>query len=156
MAAFVLDVSYAQLAVFDSSIVSPFNDWTQAHVDQGFAWRPGSVSFGTLDTSGPLRLEVFRSRELVESASHSQRIIRVPFAVPEHGKLEVGSIGSSAILEVPCGQYEMTFEHGIDAAGQMWANLYFRACQDETPPRILRADKDLRPPEPLLMTAEPA
>ena len=52
MATFLVEISHAQLAVFDSTLTAPFNDWTDDHVKQGFAWRPGSVSFMTLDTAG--------------------------------------------------------------------------------------------------------
>ena len=42
---FTLDISYSQLVVFQKGMENPFNDWENTHVDQGFAWRPGSVSF---------------------------------------------------------------------------------------------------------------
>ena len=42
-----LDVSYGQVGVFWAILAKPFNDWSEAHVRQGFAWRPGSVSFKT-------------------------------------------------------------------------------------------------------------
>lgn len=45
---FTLDISYSQLAVFQKGMENPFNDWEDTHVNQGFAWRPGSVSFGSL------------------------------------------------------------------------------------------------------------
>ncbi|HZH97796.1 MAG TPA: competence protein ComJ [Fimbriimonadaceae bacterium] len=156
MAAFNLEVSYTQVAVFDSTLTAPFNDWTDDHVNQGYAWRPGSVSFGTLESSGAIRVEVFRSRELNERTSPAERIIVVPFSVPEHGTIEIASIGSNAVLEVPPGEYELTFEHGRDPEGAMWANLYFRRVEAPVAPRIVRADAELNPPDVLVMTASPA
>jgi hypothetical protein len=44
---FNLNISYSQLAVFDASLDQPLNDWTPEHADQGFSWRPRSVSFRT-------------------------------------------------------------------------------------------------------------
>ena len=43
-----LEISYGQLAVFANSLPQPFNDWTDQHVSQGFAWRPGSVTFRSM------------------------------------------------------------------------------------------------------------
>jgi hypothetical protein len=156
MAAFDLDISYTQLAVFDSTLATPFNDWTDDHVDQGFAWRPGSVSFGTLESGGEIHINVFRSRELEERASMAERILVVPFTVPAHGAIEIASIGSRAVLDLQAGEYELTFEHGHDLKGVMWANFYFRPVESPVIPRILRADAELRPPAALVMTANPA
>ena len=44
---FEMLVSYYHIAIFDTDL--GFNDWRDAHGKQGFSWRPGSVSFGTLD-----------------------------------------------------------------------------------------------------------
>lgn len=156
MAAFNLNISYTQLAVFDSALSAPFNDWTDDHVDQGFAWRPGSVSFGTLESSGAICVEVFRSRVFEERTSSAERIIMVPFTVPKHGTIEIASIGSNAVLELPPGEYELTFEHGRDPEGAMWANLYFRSVESPVAPRIVRADAELNPPSILVMMANPA
>ncbi|MFC0691986.1 competence protein ComJ [Paraburkholderia humisilvae] len=37
------EVSYSQLAVFASAFSQPYNDWSDRHVVQGFAWRPGRL-----------------------------------------------------------------------------------------------------------------
>jgi len=155
MATFLLEVSYTQVAVFDSLLVSPFNDWTDAHIAQGFAWRPGSVSFGTLDSGGQLRVEVTQT-PVNAGASTAERIISVPFRVPDHGAIEVASIGSSVALELPGGEYDLTFEHGRDRAGAMWAHLHFRRVDKRAAPRVLRSDPELKVPEEFVMVAEPA
>jgi hypothetical protein len=155
MAQFNLDVSYNQVSVFDAKLDSPFNDWADEHVAQGFAWRPGSVSFGTLENAGTLAVDVFRSKEFEESSTAS-RIIVVPFSVPDHGLIEVASIASGVSLELPPGEYELTFEHGIDTDGQMWATFYFRLVDTPATPRVLRADAELSPPPALVMSAPPA
>ncbi len=155
MASFTLEISYAQLAIFDSSLAEPFNDWTDAHVRQGFAWRPGSVSFRTLESAGAITVEIFRSRTLDITASRAVRIIAVPFTVPLSGAIEVASISSGVSLELPPGDYVLTYEHGTANESGMWANLYFERVPGEVPPRIVRADPALDPPAPLVMTARP-
>jgi|ERR671922_2358209 hypothetical protein len=45
---FDLYVTYGHIVVFDPDVERPFNEWRQQHFDQGFSWRPGSVSFRAL------------------------------------------------------------------------------------------------------------
>ena len=58
---FQVFVSYSQLSVFDPTLSEPVNNWTSGHVAQGFAWRPGSVSFKSLSESGTHNVEYFRT-----------------------------------------------------------------------------------------------
>jgi hypothetical protein len=155
MAHFIIDVSYNQVSVFDAHLDNPFNDWSDEHVAQGFAWRPGSVSFGTLENAGTLAADVYRSKTFDESSSSASRVIAVPFSVPEHGNVEVTSIANGLSLQLPAGEYELTFEHGIDDRG-MWACFYFRAVAATVDPRIVRADAELTPPATFVMAAQPA
>lgn len=156
MSQFTIEISYNQISVFDARLGDPFNDWLDEHVSQGFAWRPGSVSFGTLESAGPLAADVFRSRAFDEATSLASRVIAVPFSVPKGGAVELASIGSGVLLELPPGEYELTFEHGLDDGGQMWARFYFRAVGAPVPPRIIRADAELSVPDEFVMTAQPA
>jgi len=153
---FTLDVSYAQVAVFTAGMETPFNDWTDLHVAQGFSWRPESVSFRTLDEAGALKVHVEAGAPIDMATSTAKRIIRVPFTVSDPGKIEVASIGGSAMLRASPGAYEITFEHGSDPTMGMWCKLYFRRTEDIVTPAILRADDELSPGEQLVMTAEPA
>lgn len=153
---FSLEVSHAQIAVFDSNLANPFNDWTDGHVSQGFSWRPGSVSFATLEPAGKLAVQVTRSSAGDLGAARAERAIVVPFSVPLQGTLEVASITGSVALKLPPGEYELTFMHGRDLDGGMWTNLNFRAVDEPTKPRIVLADPALSPPPELIMTAEPA
>lgn len=156
MTAFDIEVSYTQLAVFDPTLDAPFNDWTDEHVAQGFAWRLGSVSFGTLQSAGTIHVEVVISRSFAVAGSQGERVIVVPFTVPTHGELEIASIGSSALVELPPGDYELIYEHGHDDRGIMWAKFYFCPSVGLVVARVLRAGPELNPPEVLVMTAEPA
>jgi Competence protein J (ComJ) len=156
MARFTVEVSYTQIAVFDQQLPNPFNDWTDAHVAQGFAWRPGSVSFGTLESAGPLSVQVLRGTHFDETVSDAERVIAVPYSVPAHGWIEVGSIGGGVGLDIPPGEYQLIFEHGRDQTGDMWATLYFMPVHQLVKPRIIRADRELTPPAVYSMSAEPA
>jgi hypothetical protein len=153
MDAFALDVSYSQISVFGTRVDRPFNDWTDEHVNQGFAWRPVSVSFGTLDDGGPLRVRV-SSAPFEPSSSTASRVIQVPFEVPPYGEVDVASIGQAVTLELPPGTYALVFEHGKDEHG-MWAMFHF-VRSDQVRPEIIRADPEIHPAQVLVMTAQPA
>jgi len=150
-----LEISYSQVSVFAAGLVNPFNDWTDQHVAQGFSWRPESVSFLTLDDAGTLVVDVERGTAFDTAGSPAPRIIRVPFTVPESGRVEVASISSSASLQIAPGGYELTFEHGRDEGG-MWCKLHFKPTDDGLAAAILRADDQLHAGDELLMEAEPA
>lgn len=156
MTTFSLEVSYAQIAVFDSTLANPFNDWTDEHVRQGFSWRPGSVSFATFDTVGRALVRVERTNPVSEEIMVADRVIVVPFTVPPHGRLEVATITDGVSLQLPPGDYELKFEHGRTEEGTMWINLGLRPVVAPVTPKVLRADTLLSPPTPLVMTAQPA
>jgi Competence protein J (ComJ) len=156
MATFSLEVSYAQLAVFDAHLASPFNDWSDAHADQGFSWRPGSVSFATLEPSGPITVTLTRSRPPSLRDEPLERAIVVPFTVPSHGELEIATISGSVPVQLPEGEYALTFQHGRSLSGAMWATLTFERVASPVKAEILRADAALTPPGELVMTAQPA
>jgi Competence protein J (ComJ) len=151
MAAFRLFVSYSQLSVFDPSLAKPFNNWTRSHVAQGFAWRPGSVSFRTLSESGACDVELLLGEGGRPILPNALRAIEVPFLVPSNGALEVASIGDGKRLELPSGSYQLRFE----ALPKFAIRLVFTKAM-EPGFLILRADSDLAPTIPLLQTAEPA
>jgi hypothetical protein len=154
MEKFLVDVSYQQICVFLADQPSPFNDWTEQQVLQGFAWRPGSVSFRTFG-DGRLAISVTGKDESC-GASTAVRIIRVPFLIPDGSRVEAGSIFESQQLELPSGEYALTFEHGHDSDGAMWCHLLFEPVAHAVQASVLRADNELKPGEPLLMNAEPA
>jgi hypothetical protein len=150
-----IGISYSQIAAFDPAMDKPFNDWSDQHVAQGFAWRPGSVSFGTLESGGKAHVSV---RLLVEESfqpkEDAARAIQVPFTVSLKNEVEIASIASGQRLEIPSGEYCLIFETGL-RRDQMWCWFTFKKQVDAVP-RILRADDELTPPEQFVMTAEPA
>jgi hypothetical protein len=150
------ELSYGQLAVFASCLEKPFNDWSTKHVLQGFAWRPGSVSFRSLVESGKHSVEVRISRNVSELHPKTVRAIDVPFDVPENGAIEVGSIGEMIPLALPQGKYLLRCE--FMAPENLAVHRVLLTFATEEAPRfsIVVADSDLSGHGELLTTAEPA
>ncbi|ANE45702.1 competence protein [Paenibacillus swuensis] len=153
-----LVVSYSQLAIFNTGMEHPFSDWRDEHIMQGFTWREGSVSFGTLaDRTSEVEVAMGESVSVGEDAV---RAIVVPFAVGGEG-ITISSILSAAYdMEVPQGSYALLFEAVLidaDAVAGPAARYRFTFVPSEQPePAILKRDEELSPPEPLLMEAEAA
>lgn len=42
-----IEIEYRQICVFNSKLKNPYNGWSEKSVNQGFAYRKGSVSFDT-------------------------------------------------------------------------------------------------------------
>lgn len=156
MSNFVLEVSYGQLALFDSRLPQPFNDWSDAHVRQGFSWRNGSVSFATLEANGTIEVNVGGPARPSAELAAPERSIRVPFTVPVHGELELATVSGSIPLQLAGGEYAVTFRHGRSPDGKMWAHIELEPVARAIKAAILRADASLCPPAVLLMTATPA
>jgi hypothetical protein len=153
LASFELLVSNYQIAVSDTTLERPCNDWRREHVRQGFSWRARSVSFRTLDILNAL-VEVRLSAAL-SLRKDSKRTIRVPFSVLPDAQLEVAVVGDERRVNVPPGEYALTFEHGLKESGEsMWCVFTF-VPDDAAEPAILIADPELSPPTPLLMEADP-
>jgi hypothetical protein len=151
-----LQVLYSQIAIFDPSIESPFNDWTERHVAQGFSWRPRSVSFSTLIEACLAQVTVRVIDTYREPAlEHALRAIVVPFTVCENCRVEVASITESFVVEVPSGQYALCYSSGLLSSEAVWIELLFgRAAKVE--PAILKADPVLHPSDPPFLGADPA
>jgi hypothetical protein len=153
---FPIMVSYSQVAVFDHSLERPFNEWTDKHVAQGFAWRPGSVAFRTIKESGLHFVMVDVAANEAELAPDVVRAIDVPFEVPPDGAVEIGSISDSSSFELPPGIYQMRFEC-YGSANSANPRVRFLFCRDDNPVfRLVRADSDLHPSKDLVLNALPA
>jgi hypothetical protein len=150
-----LDVSYSQIAVFGTRVEAPFSDWTDRHVEQGFAWRQESASFRTVEEAGPHEVVVVVGDHLGPVSADAVRVIDVPFDVPEDGALEIASIADSVRIAVPGGRYLLRCE--------------FLPLQEDVAPvrlsfasghapvfRVVVADAELAPDGDLLTSADPA
>ncbi len=58
LADFPVVINYTQVLVRSGEEAPAGLLWTDAHVDQGFAWSEGLVSFGVPDHDGNARMEV--------------------------------------------------------------------------------------------------
>lgn len=153
---FDLFVSYSQVSVFTAGLESPFNDWEQEHVDQGFAWREESVSFATLEESGTLHCEAVVA-DAWRPHPEAERAIRVPFSVAGNDCVEVASISDGVVFKLgSVGSYLLVFEVWVDKEADLQARLTFVSHQGSVTPAILKADGALHPPATLRMTARPA
>ena len=152
MTRFDLDINYAQLSVFDADLERPYNDWTPAHVQQGFAWRPGSVSFALPDAKAA-QVTVTLAASRVTPGPSAKRAVVVPI-VKHDADLVVGSIMSTEHqLALPAGRYGLLFEASDDAPCSV--NLtFYPSTEDEF--AVLLAGKDMNPDAPIVREAEPA
>lgn len=151
-----VEVSYGQFAVFASSLTDPFNDWTDRHVAQGFAWRPGSVSFRTIVEGAQHSVGVEVVDTLVSLDSEAVRVFEVPFEVPSDGAIEIGSVGETAPLALAPGPYLLRCEFlTLTADGIGRIRLVF-ARRESTRFAVVRADADICAEGELLTTAEAA
>ena len=147
-----LYISYSQIAIFQADLERPYNDWSTDHVLQGFAWRPQSVSFGTLEEDGDLRLSIEIKQTFSVIKDGTIRAIRVPFTVK--GITEIASISDGFKIQVPDGDYSLYFETGRDMNG-MWGLLTF-VEEYNSEAAILLCGGQIKPGKKLLMTANPA
>lgn len=151
MTSFDLAITYSQIAVFNSDMDEPFNDWTDDLVNQGFSWRDGSVSFKTIASDSKVRVEFEVASEFMP-AKGSDRAISVPFECP-HGEIEIASITDSQPISVEVGVYQLIFECGAEPDD--WCRITMIPNGD-LEPRILLADAEINPHYPLIMEAQVA
>jgi hypothetical protein len=151
-----LEVSYGQLGVFASSLEQPFNDWTDRHVSQGFAWRPGSVSFRSIVEAGRHSIEIDVVNHAGTIHPEAVRVVEVPFEVPPDGAVEVGSIAETIPLSLPAGSFLLRCEF-LRCAGAVGERVRLTFAKEDTPRfAVVRADPELSTGGELLMTAQPA
>lgn len=152
---FPIMVTYSQIVVFDRSLEEPFNDWTDAHVAQGFSWRPGSVGFATVEEGGYHLVTVEKDFGEGAPALSAVRVIDVPFEVPSDGFVEIASISDSNVIGLAPGTYQLRFE--CYAAGDTRPSVRLLFSRRTSPVfRLVRADSGLEPSRDLLRTASPA
>lgn len=152
---FALTVSYSQIAIFGSTLAQPFSMWSERHLNQGFVWRKGTVSFRTI-ADGRHLVEVIVTAKDIDLSSEAVRVIRVPFEWPSSGSIEIASIADAFPLDLPFGMYALRFEcFRLDGCLEPRIRLIFFKGAD---PRfeVLRADADLSLTGELLLTSSPA
>lgn len=152
---FELNISYSQVAVFLSNLHQPFNDWTDQHVAQGFAWRPGSVSFRTLVEYGKHFIEVVTVKHFDSLDEDVIRAVEVPFEIPVDSEIDVASISDSISIKLSPGIYCLRCEFLVKKNDQHIIRIVFSS--DDTPNfNLPKVDENLSPGLHLLTTAEAA
>ncbi|MFB9329279.1 competence protein ComJ [Paenibacillus aurantiacus] len=150
-------VSYSQIAVYNRDVDHPFSDWTDAHIRQGFTWREGAVSFGTIgDERSDIEVAV---RKEATPAPDAIRAIVVPFETGAGGVMVSSILSQAYEYDVPPGNYELWFEivpggPGEDGGRTRYV-FTFIPC-GEPKARIAKRDAGLTPGKTLLMVASPA
>jgi hypothetical protein len=150
---FEIDIFYSQLAVFQSGLENPYNNWNDIHLNQGFVWREGSVSFGTLfdDEEGKITVRVTDKFELDNDVI---RAITVPFYIGNKG-IEVGSVMKTTAFDLEKGMYELVFTiKQLDNESRHYSFDFIKSNNPKA--NVIKADEELNPPTVLLMKAEPA
>lgn len=145
-------VSYAQLCVFDPSLEAPYNDWTEAHVAQGFSWRPGSVSFATDSDCASTVVDVTWA-EGPPDLSDADGAITVPFVVPPSGAVEIGSVMTGVEVSLPSGHYALYF---LSPPSPVLPFRLVFVPADEVEPAVLKEGRNAKVQQGYLMVAEPA
>lgn len=102
-------VSYSQICIFLGSLENPYNDWSEESYSQGFAWRPGSVSFGTLIEEGEHEVNIFLNEPIQALGDNCARAFKVPFGMID-GAIEIGSISDTVSFEVDFDHYILQIE----------------------------------------------
>ncbi|AYC29983.1 competence protein ComJ [Paenisporosarcina cavernae] len=149
---FESEIFYSQIALFQYGLDNPFNDWNDTHVNQGFSWREGSVSFGTLSSDGECKITVKLSKK-IELDGDIIRAIVVPFKV-DKGGIEIGSVMETVAIDIPEGNYEVLFTAKNVNSTECYT---FSFIESENPvAKILKADEELNLPDNLLMEANTA
>ena len=154
--------SYSQFMVFDRGERRPECDWKDTHVDQGFARRDSTVSFGTLLEFGSATLNVYTAQ--YEPRDEYERVVAVPFRV-RSGEVEIVGPEEDDIerrVRLTPGHYRlyaaqrvvtedeenMIMEEAID--------LFFEPLSSPAEKsEIIVADAELNPPDELLEDADP-
>lgn len=106
-------VSYSQVCVFDSSLESPFNDWTDADVAKYSSAREHSISFRTEQESGRYSIEV-ADEERLDSYGNLIRCIECQLTISRNGMIEVASISDGFQVASPIiGTIKVRFEEFV-------------------------------------------
>ena len=156
MAKLVIEIywSYSQICLFLSSLTQPFNNWSERNYSQGFAWRPGSVSFRALVEEGYHQVNFFVNESVSTLPINCKRAFKVPFETPD-GKIEVASISDSRLLEVPPGRYILQVEFLHHKEGDI-PEINIRLNNGNCDFEIVKADSEIDKDSDLDLMAKPA
>jgi hypothetical protein len=152
-----IDFSYNQFHVFDSSVKLPGCAWTEEHHNQGFARQEKNVCFGTMLEFGYGDVTVHLG--VYEGKDDHERVIEVPIEVPS-GEVVIGGpeeYPNKYIVKIPKGHYRLVAAQTVTDDDREAIDLYFEKLAERlAKSRVVVADGGLRPPSPLVESAETA
>lgn len=103
-------ITHSFIGVFNDTPDNGLNNWTQSQSEQGFSWRPGSVSFRPTDGIVALvGVKVVNETEL-EIREHAMRVIQVPLEVGDAPVITADIINFHEVT-IPKGKYALIFQH---------------------------------------------
>ena len=149
--------SYSQLQVFDSSVKLPGVSWTDGHFKQGFARQAQNVSFGTRLEFGHAEVAVYLAPYKKKDAH--ERAIEVPFEVIS-GEVVIGGpeeYPNKHFVKLPNGHYRLVAAQQVTDEDREVVELFMeKVVEPLTHSRVIVADEELDPPDPLIETVEVA
>ena len=149
---FDLVLIYGYVAVSLPRLAKHHNAWNRIHGSQGYSWRPGSVSFGTIDADEYPPLTVVLQDAYLPPIS-TTRVIKVPFQVEDDGVVVSDPLTQDWRVPIPAGNYALYF--AIEPFEASWKySLTFISEEALPKAEIILADELLSPPDELLMEAE--
>lgn len=151
---FTIPVLYSQLAFFSADLETPYNDWTDMHVAQGFAWRPKSVSFAIPDEFTELDIDL-REVDQLPLGFAANRVIRVPLVVEGNRGAEFGNVIETVPVKLADGHYSILFQLYLTEKGS-GVRAEISICPGDCTAAVLMADEKLDVPQTLLMDAQAA
>jgi len=149
-----LEIAYHQISVFWAGIESPFSDWDQRHVDQGFTWRKDAVGIMTISDSGLINTGINKNNKIYDDA---KRVLILPFSVQGGKGVEVSTIISGYDVAIADGIYNLLIQLGVDEDGVDWCWFSF-LDPDITggTPRYIKVDDQIKNKTDFIMEARPA
>lgn len=112
-----LTISHHQIQVRSRDFDEEFCQWGEINIKQGAVIHPGYLTFDPIPDDAFGAWVKLALKEAFKEDPNAQRRMVVPFDVLDPGKLELLSVMSNAVIELP-------LEEGRYA-------LYFEICEDE-------------------------
>ncbi|WP_312239072.1 competence protein ComJ [Stenotrophomonas sp.] len=150
---FELYVSYSQLCVFSKGMETPFNDWSDRNISQGFSWRSSSVSFMTILDEGKCEVKMFVDEPITDLGVDVVRAFRVPFST-SNGGVEIASISDGVPIELSPGSYALQVEFLKTDHETQYANIRLNKGPGNF--EVIRADAGIEPAGELDISGAPA
>lgn len=132
MATFEFALLYRQLYVYDSALPDPYNDWTAAHVEQGFAYRPVSVAFSVLEEES-YQVNILTANFVILPPD-ALFAVRVSLRA-DSGQICVGGIADDTVAYEDSLWWTVIF---IERA-KMQVDLYLLPANEDSGAQILKA-----------------